>query len=121
VEARNLTEFVEVAKTNEIAEGTMKKVRGGGRELLVAHIAGRFFCSDNLCPHLGGDLSAGTLNGTVITCPMHHSRFDLSDGHMIRWTDLTGITLTVAKNQRPPRPLRIYPVKVEGDKILAAL
>jgi 3-phenylpropionate/trans-cinnamate dioxygenase ferredoxin subunit len=52
---------------------------------------------------------------------MHHSRFDLSDGHVIRWTDLTGITLTVAKKQRPPRPLKVYPVKVEGDKILAAL
>jgi len=113
--------FVEVAKTTDIAEGTMKKVIAGDREVLIAQIAGRFFCSDNLCPHLGGDLSAGILNGTIITCPMHHSRFELSNGHVVRWTDLTGITLTVATNQRPPRPLRVYPVKVEGDKILAAL
>jgi len=115
-----LAEFIEVAKAHEIAEGTMKKVIAWDREVLVARVAGRFFCADNLCPHLGGDLSAGVLNGTIITCPMHHSRFDLSDGHVIRWTDLAGITLTIAKNQRPPRPLTLHPVRVEGDKILAA-
>ena len=116
-----MTEFIELAKTTGIPNGTMVKVSAGGRELLIARVANRFYCTDNSCPHFGGDLSAGVLDGTVITCPMHHSRFDLNDGHVIRWTDLTGIFLTVAKNQRPPRPLRMYPVRIEGDKILAAL
>jgi len=99
----------------------MIKASAKGRDLLIAHVTDRFYCSDNTCSHLGGDLSAGVLNGTIITCPMHHFRFDLKDDHIVRWTDLTGRVLTVAINQRPPHPLRTYPVCVEGDKIFAVL
>jgi 3-phenylpropionate/trans-cinnamate dioxygenase ferredoxin subunit len=113
--------FVEVAKVHDLQEGHLKKVNAGGREIVLARAGSRFFCADNLCPHLGGDLSQGILNGTVITCPMHHSQFDLADGHVIRWTDLTGIKLVLAKNVRPPRPLTLHPVKVDGDTIFAAL
>jgi 3-phenylpropionate/trans-cinnamate dioxygenase ferredoxin subunit len=52
---------------------------------------------------------------------MHHSQFDLRDGHVIRWTDLTGIRLTFASRQQPPKSLKQYPVLVKGDKILIAL
>lgn len=49
---------------------------------------------------------------------MHHSQFDITDGKVLRWTDLSGIVLTLAKVQKPPRQLRTYDVKVEGDTIL---
>jgi 3-phenylpropionate/trans-cinnamate dioxygenase ferredoxin subunit len=52
---------------------------------------------------------------------MHHSQFDLQDGHVVRWTDLTGITLTIASRQHPPLPLKHYPVHVDEDRILIAL
>ena len=113
--------FVEVAAIHELKEGQLKKVKTGGREIVLARLGNRFFCAENSCPHLGGDLSEGILKGTVITCPVHHSQFDLTDGHAIRWTDLNGIRLVLAKNVRPPRPLTMHPVKVEGDKIFVAL
>ncbi len=116
-----MTDFVEVAKVTDVPEGTLKKTKAGTRDLLLACSGNRYYCADNLCPHLSGDLSQGTLQGTVLTCPVHHSQFDLSDGHVVRWTDLTGIKLVLAKNVRHPRPLSMHPVKVEGDKILVAL
>ena len=115
------TEFTEVAKTIDIPEGSMKVIETGGKKILLARSEGRFYCADGTCPHLGGNLWEGTLHGTVITCPFHHSQFDLTNGSVIRWTDLTGIILVLAKKTRPPHPLRVYPVKIEGDRILVGL
>jgi 3-phenylpropionate/trans-cinnamate dioxygenase ferredoxin subunit len=110
--------FLPVATVTELKDGTMKKIIVEGHEFLLARVKDVYYCTDMYCPHLSGDLSQGTLSGTVLTCPLHHSQFDISNGRVMRWTDLSGAILTVAKNQRPPRSLRIYPVKIEGNTIL---
>jgi 3-phenylpropionate/trans-cinnamate dioxygenase ferredoxin subunit len=109
--------FVQVATETDLENGSMMKIRAGGQDLLLARVRDRYYCTDAYCPHLGGNLSEGTLTGTVLTCPLHHSQFDISDGHVLRWTDLTGSILVAAKNQKPPRPLRTYPVKIEGNAV----
>ena len=53
----------------------MKKVMIGDHGILLARVKGRYFAVDALCPHLGGDLSEGSLKETTLTCPMHHSLF----------------------------------------------
>jgi len=116
-----VSEYSEAASVNELSEGAMKKINVRDHSILLARVKGRYYAVDALCPHLKGDLSDGTLHDTILTCPMHHSRFDLRDGHVIRWTDLTGIRLTFASRQHPPTSLKQYPVLVKGDKILIAL
>ena len=116
-----MSEYSEAASVNDLSEGTMKKVTVHDHAILLARAKGRYYAVDALCPHLEGDLSEGTLHDTILTCPMHPSQFDLRDGHVIRWTDLTGIRLTFASRQQPPKSLKQYPVLVKGDKILIAL
>jgi 3-phenylpropionate/trans-cinnamate dioxygenase ferredoxin subunit len=67
---------------------------------------------------MGGSLSEGKLEKTVVTCPRHHSQFDLVDGHVVRWTDWSGIKLSLAKMVKSPRPVNTYRVKVEGGKVM---
>jgi len=110
--------FIEIATTNEITDGSMKMATVNGHELMVARIGDNFYCTDNRCPHMGGNLSQGTLEGTVITCPRHHSQFDITSGHVIRWTDWTGIKKSFGKLLKSPRDLKTYDVKIEGEKIL---
>ena len=110
--------FFQVAAASELKNGGMKKIHGGGQDLLIARVRDRYYCTDAYCPHLGGDLSEGTLAGTILTCPVHHSQFDITDGRVLRWTDLTGSILTAAVNQRPPRALRTYRVEIRGDVVL---
>jgi 3-phenylpropionate/trans-cinnamate dioxygenase ferredoxin subunit len=116
-----VSEFFEAAFITEFREGTMKKIMVRGHAILLAMVKGHYYAVDTLCPHLEGDLSEGTLREATLTCPMHNSQFDMRDGHVIRWTDQTGIRLTLASQTHPPRPLKHYPVRVEGDKILIAL
>jgi 3-phenylpropionate/trans-cinnamate dioxygenase ferredoxin subunit len=115
-----MSEFIRVAAVTDLNSGSMKKIRRKGRDLLLARVGDRFYCTDAYCPHLGGDLSEGVLTGTILTCPVHHSQFDIADGHVLRWTDLTGKVLVAAKNQRPPRPLVTYPVTIEDDAVFVS-
>lgn len=110
--------FVEIATSDELTDGSMKMATIEGREILLARVENNYYSADNRCPHMGGDLSQGNLEGTVVTCPRHHSQFDLTDGHVIRWTDWSGIKLSLGKVLRSPRPLKMHKVKVEGEKIM---
>jgi 3-phenylpropionate/trans-cinnamate dioxygenase ferredoxin subunit len=110
--------FIQVAKTGDLKDGTMKEIKVEEHEVLLAKVKDKFYAVDNICPHMGGKLGQGKLEGTVVTCPRHGSQFDLIDGHVIRWTNWTGITASVSKLFRAPRPIINYPVKVDGDNIL---
>ena len=112
-----MPEYVEVCSSEDIPDGGMKAFPVKGREVLIAKAANKIYAASDICPHMKARLSRGTLEGTTVTCPRHGSRFDLKDGHVVQWTNLSGITLTIGKLFRSPRPLEIYPVKVEGGKV----
>jgi 3-phenylpropionate/trans-cinnamate dioxygenase ferredoxin subunit len=113
-----MAEFVEVPGGNELKSGQMKMFNLGNREILLARVGDNFYAADNRCPHMRARLSEGNLEKTIITCPLHHSQFDLIDGHVVRWTDWTGLKLSLTRIIKSPRPVNTYRVKVEGDKVL---
>jgi 3-phenylpropionate/trans-cinnamate dioxygenase ferredoxin subunit len=115
--AMTVATFVEIAKADDLQDGQMKRVELGGRELLLTRVGDAYSVLDNRCPHMGGDLSRGTLEGAIVTCPRHHSKFDVSDGRVVRWTDWTGLKLAAGKLLKSPRPAKTYEVKREGDSI----
>lgn len=112
-----MPENVELCNSEDIPDGQMKAFSVKGREVLIARAEKKIYAASDICPHMKARLSRGTLQGTTVTCPRHASKFDLKDGHVVRWTNLTGITLTIGKLFRSPRSLEIYPVKVEDDKV----
>jgi 3-phenylpropionate/trans-cinnamate dioxygenase ferredoxin subunit len=109
--------YVAAGKTGEFADGTRKKVTLEGQEIMLARVGSDYYAVGNRCPHMKGDLSAGTLEGTIITCPRHGSRFDIRDGKNVRWLKGTGLISAVGKALKSPRDLTSYKVKVEGDTI----
>jgi len=114
-------EYVEALKANDLKDGELRRLTLHGRTLLVARVGGRFYSADDRCPHMGGSLARGQLNGTVVTCPRHRSRFDLSDGRVVEWTDWTGWKVRLAKTLRPPRAIVTHPVKVEDGRVWVEL
>ena len=112
-----MQEYVEVCTSSDIENGNIKAFSVRGQEILIAKIENAIYAASGTCPHMKAKLSRGTLRDTIITCPRHASQFDLKDGHVVRWTNLSGITLATSKLFRSPRPLKIFPVKVEEGKI----
>jgi 3-phenylpropionate/trans-cinnamate dioxygenase ferredoxin subunit len=113
-----MAEYIEVLKTGDLKDGQMKAVKASGRDILLAKVGGKFYATENICPHMGGKLAQGKLEGSVVTCPLHGSQFNLKDGSVVRWTNWPGVVVAVTKLMRRPRAIKTYPVKVEGDKVL---
>jgi len=112
-----MSEFVDAIESGSLESGQMRKVEIEGHEFLVVRIGDDYHVTDDRCPHLHGDLSKGTLDGSVVTCPRHGSQFDLRDGSVIRWTDFSDTVRSVANLVRHPRPLRTYEVELANGKV----
>jgi len=113
-----MDEFTDAMGTDELAPGQMVKLVAGDHTVLLARVGDAFYATQARCPHLGGDLAHGTLDGTVVTCPLHGSQFDLTDGSVLRWTEWSGALETIGEALRHPRPLRTYEVRVVSDRVL---
>jgi nitrite reductase/ring-hydroxylating ferredoxin subunit len=75
--------FEKVAETQDIPVGQMKAVKLGAETVLVANVNGIYYAIGNTCTHQGGNLSKGTLQGNIVTCPGHKSQFDVTSGKVV--------------------------------------
>lgn len=98
-----MAELVIVAHTSELSPGQTKAVQVKGRTIALFNVGGTYYAIDETCPHAGGPLSEGRVEGTTVTCPWHGAQFDLSSGAVLS----------------PPAPAGVtrYTVRVEGDEI----
>jgi 3-phenylpropionate/trans-cinnamate dioxygenase ferredoxin subunit len=104
-------EFVRVADQAELPENKMMIVVVGGKEVLLANVEGSYYAIANKCTHLGGSLGKGVLEGSIVTCPRHGSRFDVKTGENVRGAKIGFIKMNVRDEES-------YRVKVEGTDIL---
>lgn len=88
-------------RTANLAAGQMLTLTVDGRTLLVYNVDGAFYATDEACTHDQGPLSAGLLDGKVVTCLLHGSCFDVTSGAVVC--------------APATQPLRTYPVTVEGE------
>lgn len=116
-----MASWIEISKTSEIEDQTMKAVSIGGREIVLARVADTHYAAENRCPHMGGRLSQGTLEGTIVTCPLHGSQFDLTSGEVVRWLKGNGLLSKLGKAIKSPQPLTTYQIKVEGDRVMVEI
>ena len=70
----------EVARVGEIKEGMSKVVSVNGEDVAVFNVAGQYHATCSTCPHKGGPLGEGMLDGNVVTCPWHQWKFDVTTG-----------------------------------------
>ena len=75
--------FTAIARSADVAEGSMLHARRDGIDVLLVRQDGRLRALAHPCSHMGGPLSEGTLEDGCVVCPWHASRFSLEDGHVI--------------------------------------
>ena len=106
--------YVKVAETDMIPSGGMKSFPMNGKTVLLANVDGAYFALDNKCPHMGGDLSGGLLDGATLSCPRHGAKFDVRTGANVAGAKLAFIHMNVGD-------AKAFPVKIEGKDILVEL
>ena len=96
-------EFVKVTEAATVTEGELEAFDIGGERVAVANVGGTLHAFGDTCTHLQCSLAEGRLDGTVVTCPCHGSRFDVTTGEVLRGP--------------AQEPVRSYAARVEDDAV----
>ena len=93
---------VRVAKAADVPIGEARVVDTAGKPIALVNTDGTFYAVDNTCLHRGGPVGEGELDGTVLTCPWHGWRWEVTTG---------------ANTNNPAIKLACYPVTVENGEV----
>lgn len=98
--------FRKLACVDELPEGGLFEVVEGKDIYALCNVAGDVRAISGVCPHHGGPLGQGVLEGSIVTCPWHAWEFDTGNG-----------ACTFNDKLRVPT----YAVRIEGGEILVDL
>jgi nitrite reductase/ring-hydroxylating ferredoxin subunit len=100
-----MSRTIDLLAAADLAEGEMRMVWVDQADpVLVVHINGEFHALQGTCSHEYFELDRGFLTAGTLTCPLHLSRFDLTDGESLD----------------PPAelPLAVYAVAVVDGRVV---
>ncbi len=83
-------------------EGGVVEIEAGKVTFCLARLNGKVTALDNECPHHGGPLGQGMIEGGKVVCPWHAYAFDVA----------TGVC------DEPKERVRVYQVMTVGDDVL---
>jgi nitrite reductase (NADH) small subunit len=98
--------FVKVGALKLLPPGSAIQVVIDGDGVAVCNVGGDLYAIDGICPHSGGPLGDGALDGPILTCPFHAWEFDCRTGVNTADEGLAQAT---------------YAVKVEDGEILVEM
>ena len=96
--------WIEVATTDELPPGGLKRVDIDGHRYLLANAAGTIYAVDDQCSHEDVSLYLGCIQGDNIKCSLHGSRFSLKTGEPLE--------------APATEPIGTYAVEVEQTRVL---
>src|SRR5262245_46734891 len=99
-----MAEFTTLAKVGEIPLGEGRSFPLNGRIVGLFHIEGGYHAINDICPHMGANLSGGFVDGSAVYCPWHAWRFCVKDG---TWLDSPSSKIRTES----------YEVRIVGDEI----
>jgi len=98
-----MSDWVTVARVDELVPGTRRLVDVDGSQLVVFNLDGKYYAIEDVCTHDGGRLTGGEVEGDQIICPRHGARFCIR----------TGAALTAPAYE----PTATFPVRIENGEI----
>ena len=96
-------DYQAVLPVESVEENKLYRVMASGVPVVLVRQGSQFYALSATCPHAGGPLDEGELQGDVVQCPWHGSRFRLRDGR----------ALTGPATSRAPR----YEVRVSNGQV----
>lgn len=82
--------------------GKARRLEHQGKWYAVFNIDHQIYVIDDACPHRGGPLGAGYVEGHEVFCPLHGWAFDVRTGKC---------------TSQSCKPVRTYPTKIENGQV----
>jgi len=76
------TKFTKVLLEGQLADNMLVKAMAGDTPILLYKKGDTVCAISETCSHAGGPLSEGELDGNLVQCPWHASRFDVCTGQV---------------------------------------
>lgn len=95
--------FVKVADARELPPNSVLEIFVDAEPVALCNIDGRIHALSGTCPHRGGPLGQGAINGASVTCPWHAWDFDCRTGE---------------NDFDPTQRVAVYAVKMQDGEIL---
>jgi nitrite reductase/ring-hydroxylating ferredoxin subunit len=118
-----MAERVLLGDAADVPDGGLKTFKTGDTAVVVARVGAGYCAVDYKCPHMGGNLGRGRLEGGFVVCPVHSSRFDMCTGEVLDWAPnlgavrLPGFARGLLTIGRPPTPVMTHAIEQEGSKL----
>lgn len=94
-----MAEWSECFSVDTVKPGECRRVLINGKHYAVYNVDGTYYSTDDACPHQGGPLGDGFLEGKCIICPWHGWAFDVVTGNC---------------QDKPSESISTYPTRIEG-------
>ena len=91
-----------------------------GQQLILVRCDTEAYVYQGFCTHMLFPLAGSRVDECVLTCNLHHSRFDVQDGAVIEWATTMPLDGEVLDKLRQRKALRSYETRViDGDVYIA--
>jgi nitrite reductase/ring-hydroxylating ferredoxin subunit/uncharacterized membrane protein len=84
--------WTDVLAESDLVEGKLVAAKAKNVPIMLIKKEDGVSAFSSTCPHLGGPLAKGTIDGDTVTCPWHGSVFSLTDGHLMHGPATAPIT-----------------------------
>lgn len=81
----------ECSRVGEISDRQCKAVSVNGSAVALYNLNGEYFAIEDVCTHLGSDLSSGWLEGDRAVCPWHLAEFSIRTGEALKAPAYEGV------------------------------
>jgi nitrite reductase/ring-hydroxylating ferredoxin subunit len=118
---------VRIGTVDDFPQGKIRIVRAESVMVVVNHTPDGFYAVENRCPHWGFPIGLGQVEGDIITCPFHGSKFDMRTGQNLDWVPgLVGIKMPNWSRQllmmgKQPTNIQTFEVSQEGDSLYVSI
>jgi 3-phenylpropionate/trans-cinnamate dioxygenase ferredoxin component len=75
-----MADFIEVTGFEQVRPGAGSRFLIADKEIAIFNVDGEICAISDTCPHAGGSLGMGKLDGKIVICPVHGMKFDVTNG-----------------------------------------
>ena len=109
--------WVRVCSLDTLSPHKASELMIAGQRLTIARCGDGAYVLQGFCSHMLFPLAGNKIEGCILTCELHGSRFNVQDGSVVEWSTYPPITGAMLEILLQQKSLRTYETKIEDDSV----
>ena len=112
--------WVRICTLDDVPANKTLGITVNGQRLILARCGDETRVYQGFCTHMLYPLAGSQVGECILTCDLHHSRFDVRDGSVVEWATYPPLLDSSLDDVRQRKALRSYETRVvEGVVYIA--